>query len=108
MFSQLPFSDLNDFIGEHISRNNDTTLQEEVHSDLEPFILISFEERIPLKESRFGNILQRDEFHALISSSYLSLYPNLFDNNGFPSYISDSNCTLLTLKEVHINYEIHE
>ena len=29
MFSQLPFDDLNDFIGEIISQNDDTTLQEE-------------------------------------------------------------------------------
>jgi len=29
MFSQLPFYDLNDFIGKHISRDDDTTLEEE-------------------------------------------------------------------------------
>ena len=80
MFSQLPFYDLNDFIGEHISRGDDTTLEED--SDLKPFIYICFEEKIPLKESRSENILQRNEFHALISSSYFSMYHDLFDNNG--------------------------
>ena len=82
MFSQLPFYDLNDFIGENISQNDDTTLQEEENSDLKPFICISFEEKTPLKESQSENILQRDEFHALISSSYFFLYHDLFDNNG--------------------------
>ena len=43
MFSQLPFYDLNDFIGEHISQNDDTILQEEADYDLKPFIYISFE-----------------------------------------------------------------
>ena len=47
MFSQLPFYDLNDFIGEHISQNDDISLQEEANSDLEPFIHISFEEKTP-------------------------------------------------------------
>ena len=98
MFSQLPFSDLSDSVVEHISQNDDTTLQEEVCSDLKPFIHISFEEKIPLKDSRSKNILQRDEFHLLISSSYFSMYHDLFDNNGIRSYISDSNCPLLSFK----------
>ena len=68
------------------------------NSDLKPFIYIPFEEKTPLKESRSGNILQRDEFHALISSSYFSMYHDLFDNNDIQSYISDSNSPLLSLK----------
>ena len=59
MFCQLPFYDLNDIIGEHISQNDDTALQEEANYDLKPFIHISFEEKICLKESRSENILQR-------------------------------------------------
>ena len=82
IFFQLPFYDLNDFIGEDISQNDDIALQEEANSDLKPFIHIFFEEKIPLKESRSENILQREEFHALISSSYFSMYYDLFDNNG--------------------------
>ena len=108
MFSQLPFYDLSNYVGEHISQNDDTTLQEETDSDLKPFIQISFEEKIPLKESRSENTLQRDEFLALISSSYLSMYHDLFDNNDIQSYISDSNSPLLSHKEVQINYEMHE
>ena len=108
MFSQLPFSDLNDFIGEHISQNDDISLQEEANSDLEPFIHISFEEKTPLKASWSENILQRNEFHTLISSSYFSMYHDLFDNNSIQSYISDSNSPLLGLKEVQVNYEMHE
>ena len=98
MFSQLPFYDLNDFIGEHISWDDDTTLQEEADSDLEPFIHISFEEQTPFKESQSKNILQRDEFHALISFSYFSMYHDLFDKNGIQSYIPNSNSPLLILK----------
>ena len=65
---------------------------------MEPFIHISFEEQIPLKEVRYENILQRDEFHVLISSSYFSMYHDLFDNNGIQSYISYSNSPFLSLK----------
>ena len=50
-FPIVPFSDLNDFIGEHISQNDDTALQEEEDSDLKPFIHISSKEKISLKES---------------------------------------------------------
>ena len=100
MFSQLPFYDLSNSVGEHISQNDDTTLWEEVDSNFKPFIHISFEEKIPLKESRPENILQRDEFHALISSSYFYMYHDLFDNNGIQLYTSDSNSPLLSLKEV--------
>ena len=57
MFSQLPFYDVNDFIGEHISRDDDTTLEEEEDSDLKPYIYISFEEKTPLEESQSENIL---------------------------------------------------
>ena len=57
MFSQLPFYDLSNYVGEHISQNDDTILQEEANSDLKPLIHISFEEKIPLKESRYENIL---------------------------------------------------
>ena len=108
MFSQLTFFDPSYYVGEHISQNDDTALQEEADSDLKPFIHISFEEKIPVKESRSENILQRDEFHARISSLYLSLYIDLFDNNGFQSYILDSNDALLSLKEVQIDYEMHD
>ena len=108
MFSQLPFSDLSDSVVEHISQNDDTTLQEEVCSDLEHFIHISFEEKIPLKDSRSKNILQRDEFHAFILASYFSMYHNLFDNNEIQSYIPHTNSPLLILKEVQVNYEMHE
>ena len=41
MFSQLPFYGLSNYVGEHILENDDTTLQEEENSDLEPFIHIS-------------------------------------------------------------------
>ena len=53
MLSQLPFYDLSNYVGEHISQNHDTTLQEEADFDLKPFIHIPFEEKIPLKESRY-------------------------------------------------------
>ena len=75
---------------------------------MKPFIHISFEEKIPPKESRLENILQRDEFHALISSSYFSMHHDLFDSNGIQSYISYSNSPLLDLKEIQVNYEMHE
>ena len=69
----------------------------------------TFEEKISLKESRSENILLlRDEFHSFVSSSYLSLYPDLFDNNGIQSYILDYNSPLLSIKEVQVNYQIHE
>ena len=75
---------------------------------MKPFAHISFEDKIPLKESRSENILQRDEFHSLIFSSYLSMYHDLFDNNGIQSYIPYSNSPLLSLKEVQVDNEIHE
>ena len=65
MFSQLPFYDLNDFIGEHVSQNDDTALQEEEDSDLKPFIHISFEEKTPLKKSRYENIIKEMNFMHL-------------------------------------------
>ena len=51
MFSQLPFSDLSNSVGEHILQNDDTTLQEEADFELKPFAHICFEDKIPLKES---------------------------------------------------------
>ena len=36
------------------------------------------------------------------------MYHDLFDNNGIQSYISDSNSPLLSLKEVHVDNEIHD
>ena len=108
MFSQLPFFDPSDYVGEHISQKDDTTLQEEAYSYSKPFIHISFEEKIPLKESRSKNIIQRDDFHALTQSSYFSMYNDLFDNNGIQSYISYSNSPLLSFKEVKVNYEMLE
>ena len=74
MFSQLPFLKLSHYTREHISWNHDTTSKEEAHADLKPFTHVPFKEEISLKESRYENILLlRDEFHALVSSSHLSL-----------------------------------
>ena len=36
------------------------------------------------------------------------MYHDLFDNIGIQSYNSDSNSPLLSLKEVQVNYEMHE